>query len=103
MAKHKDTALVKFLRAWLAWAEKPGRRGKEFSARYGLCTNADRMSCASALKYAFIADGLSTDHPFGYDRYWHGYKVNKHKDPVRLAWVRYYLARFDAGLFDASD
>lgn len=124
MAKRRQTTLVKYLRAWLAWAEADAPDCR-FNLGWGLCGNADRYALAKgvsrrklaiALYRAFKADGLPAYYPFGYCRYW-GYaheertyaeascanldghqKADNHRDPVRLAWVRYYLARFDAGL-----
>lgn len=124
MSKRRQTTLVKFLRAWLAWAEADAP-DSWFNLGWGLCGNADiyalkkgvsGVKLTMALDRAFEADGLSATYPFGYCRYW-GYaheertyveascanldghqKCDNHRDPVRLAWVRYYLARFDAGL-----
>ena len=127
MAKRRQTTLVKFLRAYLAWVEGGAVSLVPFERGWGLCGNADNyavrkgisgLSLSRALVTAFENDGLSVSYPFGYCRYW-GYshearpsymdeashanldgqtKAANYRDPVRLAWVRYYLARFDAGL-----
>jgi hypothetical protein len=127
MAKRRQTTLVKFLRAYLAWVDGGAPSRAPFWRGWGLCGNAEIYSfkkgvCAASLSFAlaraFEQDGLNKSYPFGYRRYWgrpHEARPaagewgstanldgqttgNSYRDPVRLAWVRWYLARFDAGL-----
>lgn len=92
-----------FLEDWLNWASSYAVDGNpsRYSASMGLCAAASRYSDGKLedtgklyreLLRLFLADGLSTGYPFGYDAYYiREVYSSQHECPTRLAWVRKHL------------
>lgn len=101
--------MVKYISAYLAWAEDGAPNCITFGRYYALCANtikwcwrnghslSDARNIREELNAHFRLDGLNVTHPFGgYDRF----KVDSvalthHKNELRLAWIRDKIAAYN--------
>lgn len=89
-------ALLQFLGEWLEWATSDAPKDGKFKKHLGLCGcyckwchQQGKTFDGQSLKAAFLASGLDTSYPFGFNNFNYGVDHDtQHLDPNRLEWVR---------------